>query len=91
MGRPDMTYTTYILKSIDRDWYYTGHTSDMKRRLSEHNLGRNKATKPYKPFRIVYEEHFSTKGDAFGREMQIKKYRHGEAFKKLIDSYCRVV
>ena len=77
-------YTTYILKSLIKEWYYVGHTSDIKRRLIEHNSGNSSATKPYKPYKVVHEEQFLTKGEAFGREMQIKRYRHGEAFKKLV-------
>lgn len=86
MGRLQVKgmYTTYILKSHCKEWYYIGHSSNISRRLMEHNSGKSKATKPFRPFTIVYEEHFLTKGEAFGREMQIKRYRHGEAFKKLI-------
>lgn len=80
----DMFYT-YILKSLIKDWYYVGHTSNLEQRVNSHNLGRNRSTKPYRPFEIIYSEEFSTKGDSFKREMQIKSYRHGEAFKKLIN------
>lgn len=77
-------YKIYILKSKVKDWYYTGHTSDINARLKMHNSGKNKATKPYLPFEVVYQEEYVTKGEAFGREMQIKRYRGGEAFKKLV-------
>lgn len=53
-------------------------------RLKYHNEGKVKSSRPYAPFALVYEEKFETKGKAFKREQQIKKYRHGEAFKKLI-------
>lgn len=77
-------FSTYILKSIDKDWYYIGHAFDLINRLKQHNAGRSKSTKPYRPFALVHEERFKTKGEAFKREQQIKKYKHGEAFKKLI-------
>lgn len=77
-------FSTYILKSIDKDWYYIGHTFDIMIRLKQHNGGQSKSTKFYRPFALVYEEKFNTKSEAFKREQQIKKYRHGEAFKKLI-------
>ena len=77
-------YFTYILKSKIKNWYYIGHTSDVENRLKQHNKGRSQSTKFYKPFTMVYEERFNTKSEAFKREQQIKSYRHGEAFKKLI-------
>ncbi len=78
-------YKVYILKSLVKDWYYIGHTSDIKTRIKSHNSGKNKSTKHYKPFKIVYFEVLSTKSEAFKREMQIKRYRHGEAFLKLVN------
>ena len=76
--------TTYILKSLKRDWYYIGHTLDKEFRLKCHNEGRVKSTKPYRPFVIIYSENFKTRSEAFKREQQLKKFKHGEAFKKLI-------
>jgi putative endonuclease len=77
-------YSTYILKSLKKQWFYIGHTYNIKGRIKQHNSGQSKSTNPYKPFVLVYEEKYATKGEAFKREQQIKKYRHGEAFKKLI-------
>lgn len=77
-------YKIYILKSKVKDWYYTGHTSDMNARLKRHNCGKNRSTRPYFPFEVVYAEKYETKGEAFGREMQIKRYRGGAAFNKLV-------
>lgn len=77
-------FNVYILKSLQREWYYVGHTSDLQVRIEYHNAGRVRSTKPYRPFKLVHKEDFQTKSDAFKREQQIKKYRHGEAFKRLI-------
>jgi putative endonuclease len=40
----------YIIESKIKDWTYVGYTNRLKKRLSEHNNGKNKATKPYAPF-----------------------------------------
>lgn len=77
-------YCVYILKSLKIKWYYTGHSSNVDSRLKQHNGGYNKSTKAYRPFELIHSEFFKTKGEAFKREQQIKSYRHGEAFKKLI-------
>ncbi len=75
----------YIIKSSVKEWYYVGHTNNLMRRIQEHNNRQSKSTRAYAPFQLVYREEFETKSSAFRREVQIKKYRHGEAFKKLIN------
>ena len=79
-------YTTYILKSINHNRYYIGSTSNIHARLERHNQGRSKWTKTYKPWKLVYREDFSDKGASLRREREIKSYKGGEAFKKLINN-----
>jgi len=74
----------YIIKSLKFNKYYTGHTKNLEKRIKEHNLGKTKSIKHYIPFRLVYSEQYGSKQEAYRREMQIKKYKGGEAFKKLI-------
>ena len=77
-------YFVYIIKSLIVIRYYIGSTENVDRRLSDHNLGKVKSTKAYKPWEIVNTERFDTKSDALKREKQIKSYKSGNAFKKLI-------
>lgn len=77
-------YTVYILKSYKTGRYYIGQTSDVPSRLERHNQGRNKSTKNGQPWKLVYTENCTSRGEAFKREKQIKSYKGGEAFKKLI-------
>lgn len=77
-------FSVYILRSLKKEWYYIGHTSDKESRFEFHNNGKVRSTKPYSPFSLIYSEEFLTKAEAFKRELQIKRYKHGEAFKKLI-------
>ena len=74
-----------IIKSTKKVRYYTGHTDNIQRRLKEHNAGRNKSTKAYIPWCLVYSESYATKNDAYEREMQIKSYKGGRAFKALVE------
>ncbi|MGD1007952.1 MAG: GIY-YIG nuclease family protein [Ignavibacteriaceae bacterium] len=78
-------YFTYILKSRDSDHFYIGHTANIEKRLLEHNSGRVKSTKKYLPWQIIYYEPVNTKSEAYKREMQIKSYKGGNAFKKLLN------
>lgn len=40
----------YILWSSKSSNYYFGSTTDLRKRLTEHNSGKSKATAPYLPF-----------------------------------------
>ena len=77
-------YKVYILKSLNFNRYYMGHSADIEKRLTEHNKGKVRSTKAYRPWKIIYFELKSNKKEAYAREMQIKSYKHGEAFEKLI-------
>ena len=77
-------YIVYIIKSLVTKRYYIGYTSDLVRRLKYHNTGKNKSTKSHIPWKVIYIESFDLKKDAWIREKQIKSYKGGEAFKKLI-------
>ena len=77
-------YFVYILKSKVRERYYIGYTGNVTERLQKHNAGANKSTKPFKPWEVIYSEILPDKKSAWLRERQIKRYKGGEAFKKLI-------
>jgi putative endonuclease len=79
-------YIVYILKSIKNGKYYVGYTSNLGRRVNYHNSGKNISTKPGMPWIVVYSEKFKDKKVAWLREKQIKNYKGGEAFKKLVSS-----
>jgi len=78
-------YYVYILHSLVKQRYYVGHTASTKERLYKHNQGQVRSTKAYKPWEIVYIEECATKQDAYAREMKIKSYKSGRAFKSLIN------
>ncbi len=66
------TYFVYILQSCDGR-YYTGYTTDLKRRLKEHQSGRGgKFTRAFGAKEILYHESFLDKSSALKREAEIK-------------------
>jgi len=68
----------YILKCADGS-YYTGITSNLKRRIKEHNLGiRTCLAKGKRPVRLVYWEKFKNRKEAAKREKQIKGWRRSK-------------
>ena len=77
-------YAVYILKSEKTKKYYIGSTENIDNIIIRHNNGKNKSTKPGIPWKLVYFEKYETRNEAYKREMQIKRYKGGSAFKKLI-------
>lgn len=66
-------YYLYILESQTKPWRYIGTTDDVDKRIHEHNRGKTRSTKPYRPFIIIYTEIFENKSDARKRELYLKK------------------
>ncbi|MCL5028725.1 MAG: GIY-YIG nuclease family protein [Bacteroidetes bacterium] len=54
---------------------YIGFTSDIERRLKEHNLGKVKSTKNRRPVELIYTEEFINKREAEKRERFFKSHK----------------
>jgi putative endonuclease len=80
-----MSYFVYILQSQKDQRYYIGSTSDVQKRLEYHNSGRQRSTRYRTPFELVYKEEFPTKAEALKRDRQIKSYKGGNAFRRLLN------
>ena len=65
-------YFVYLLSSINFEFHYVGFTSNLKKRLNEHNEGKTKSNKEYRPFKIVYFEEIETRENARKREKYFK-------------------
>ena len=59
---------------------YTGITTDLKRRIDEHNCGREAAayTRSRRPVELVYQERCRSRSKALIREGQIRKMQKSE-------------
>jgi putative endonuclease len=77
-------YFVYAIYSEIRNYIYVGLTNDISRRLKEHNLGYNKTTRPYRPFRLILSEKFETRLKARTREKYLKSGIGKEFLKTLI-------
>ena len=74
-------YYVYILQSLKRDnWLYKGFTTDLKRRILEHNAGKNFSTAPYIPLKLVYYECYLIRAEA--REKYLKTSMGKRVIKK---------
>ncbi|NOX46615.1 MAG: GIY-YIG nuclease family protein [Chlorobi bacterium] len=65
-------FFTYVLYSPNFKKFYKGQTNNLKTRLKQHNSGKVKSTKSYRPWEIVYYEEFDTREQALQREQYFK-------------------
>jgi len=74
-------YYTYILHSSKSGILYYGYTSDLIKRVKEHNSGNSPATKPHQPWKLVWYCAFPTAKQAKDFELYLKS-GSGKAFTK---------
>lgn len=69
---PPTGWVVYIVRCAD-DSLYTGITTDLTRRVEQHNSGKGaRYTRSRSPVAVVYQEAVLTVGDALRRERAIK-------------------
>lgn len=65
-------HVVYVLECGDGS-LYTGYTTDLDRRLAEHEAGEGaKYTRGRGPFTLRYHEVYDSRGAALSREAEIK-------------------
>jgi putative endonuclease len=77
-------YTVYVLASLKDGKHYTGYTSDIKRRLKEHNAGKTASTKRRSPFKLIYLEEYNSESEAKEREKILKSGKGREELKEIL-------
>lgn len=80
-------FYVYIIQSIKNKELYIGYSSDLKKRLKEHNHGLNFSTKRYIPWDIIYYEACKEESDAKRREKYLKTTQGGRLIKRRIKDY----
>ena len=84
-------YYVYILQSSkDPKWLYKGSTSDLKRRIVEHNSGQNFSTAPHVPLKLIYYEAYMLKSDADAREKYLKTSMGMRVIKKQLANFLNM-
>ena len=78
-------FYVYVLKSKKKEGQlYTGYSSNLKKRFTEHNNGKSSATKPYLPWELIFYEAYKSKSDAKRREMYFKTTKGRKALKIML-------
>jgi len=81
------SWVLYVLLCADGS-YYTGTTTDIKRRLKEHNTSRRgaKYTKTRRPVEIIYTEKFPSRSSAQKAEYRFKQLTRKQKEKVINES-----
>ena len=79
-----MTHYVYVLRCGD-DSLYTGYTTDVERRVREHNAGQAaKYTRGRTPVELVHTERYDSQSEAMAREYEIKQLSRSQK-ERLVD------
>ena len=76
-------FYVYVIESINFGRRYVGFTADLATRLNEHNSGKTKSNKAYRPFILIYYEEYKTKEEALAREKYLKSSAGRNYVKKI--------
>ena len=72
MSADSTVFFVYAISSINRNYIYVGLTANVKNRISRHNKGYEKTTRPYAPFRLIYTKEFNSRKEARVHEIYLK-------------------
>jgi putative endonuclease len=75
-----MPFTIYILISERVPKTYVGYTHNLDMRIKQHNNGRVRATKHFRPWKIIYTESIPSQKEAKKKELY---WKSGAGRKKL--------
>jgi len=78
-----MKYLVYAIRSFNRNYLYVGLTADLNRRFKQYNDGRERTTRVYRPFMLIYQEEFESRELARNREKYLKSGVGKEFLKSL--------
>ncbi len=80
-------YYVYVLHNYSRDFIYIGYSEDLKSRVTAHNKGENKSTKPYAPLELIHYEAYRNMNDAKRREIYLKSNKGRTTIVTMLKKY----
>ena len=79
----------YVLECRDGS-YYTGYTTDVRRRLAVHNRGKGaKYTRARLPVKLIYAQGFASKEEAMSAEALFKRKKRPQKERFLSENQDR--
>lgn len=74
----------YILKSKVTNKYYVGSTSNLERRIKDHNFGNTPSTKSMRPWILCFSQEFESLEIARRIERRLKSLKRRDYLSKII-------
>ncbi len=84
-------HSTYVLLSHDQARFYTGYTSDLRKRLQEHPGGGVRWRASRRPVQLVYYEACVSPEDALRRERFLKSGKGKRYLRNRLGAYLSSV
>lgn len=84
-----MFFYVYILRSLKNESFYIGYSTDLKKRIKQHNNGENQSTKPFRPYKLIFYEAFLNEKDAKNREKYLKGGYGRRSIQKMLMNYIK--
>ena len=79
-----MSFIVYIIYSAKLNRYYTGYTTDIGKRIIEHNSGKSVFTSKATDWVLKWKKHFASRESAMQEERRIKAKKSRKYIEYLI-------
>ena len=79
-----LSFSVYIIYSSQLDKYYIGYTSDLIKRLDEHNSGISTFTAKANDWILKWSKSFASREEAMTEEKRIKNKKSRKYIEQLI-------
>ena len=87
----DNFYHIYAHLSLKDNKFYIGFTNDIKRRIKEHDQGKNISTSCRLPLELIYFEAHRNKKDAMRRERYFKSTKGKITIRQMLRESLKIV
>ena len=77
-------FFAYVWQSTVAKRRYVGSAADVVKREGQHNAGLCKSTKPSRPWKVIHQEAFESRGEAMRRERYLKTGRGREELERIL-------
>jgi putative endonuclease len=74
----------YAIRSLSKNYIYVGQTNHVIKRFHQHNQGKEKTTKPFRPFELIYTSSHPDRSSARVAEKYLKTAAGKKWLRKLI-------
>ena len=79
----------YAISSLDHNYIYVRMTQNLEQRIARHNKGRERTTKPYMPYKLLYKEVSPNRAVARKRGIYWKSGVGKEQLRKIRDGLIK--